>query len=274
MFPEASSLGVAVALRWRFIGNLTGSKYLPRRLLLRRLLLRRRALAESEFDLDLVDVSGEAFGYDPKEKDVSPDVVRQALDHLAGAQGLIYLFDPLTERNKRTAAAYLNRTLTELSHRISQEGRTIGPYLPHHISVCVTKFDDPKLFQQARQAGFVNYGRDGMPRVLDEHAEDFFNALCDGKFWGELDTRSYAGAMYVRSQLKQYFHPDRIRYYVTSSIGYRTPPGWDPADSRFNPDDYANVNDQERVPRIRGAIRPVNVLEPLIALQMRLTGRA
>jgi hypothetical protein len=273
-FPEPTELGAISSLRWEFLGDLTGSRFVPRRR------LGRRVPTEARFVLDLIDVSGEAFGHAPADRNVPPHVVDGALDHLAQSQGLIYLFDPIAERHERTATDYLDRTLTQLAGKIRREEahRMVGPHLPHYISVCVTKFDHPRLFQQARRAGLVNYGLDGMPRVLNEHAEAFFNALCNGDFWDERDEQSYASAAWVRRQLQTYFRPDRIRYYVSSSIGFRTPPGWDPAASKrpgweFNPQDFANVHESNGVVRIRGPIHPINVLEPLVALHQRLTGR-
>ena len=118
-----------------------------------------------------------------------------------------------------------------------------------------------------------------MPRVLDEHAEAFFDALCEGDFWGSQEEGSSASAAYVRDMLKNYFHPRRIKYFVTSSVGYWRPAGWDrdPASRpgfKFDPEDFHNLRtDQDGNERIRGVIHPINVLEPLISLQQRLAMR-
>jgi hypothetical protein len=272
VFPEATGLGEITGLAWRFVGDLTGSRYMQRRL------LRRKPPARSEFDLDLIDVSGEAFGYNPAGKNVSQGIADTALDHLASAQGLIFLFDPVTERDRRTAAEYVNRTLTRLSRKVMAEGRLVGPYLPHYIAVCMTKFDHRDVFRQARAAGLVNYGPDGMPRVLDGQAGELFDVICEGRFWADNRTDSHGGALFVRNQLRQFFHPDRIRYYAMSSIGYKKPPGWDPRAAqpgfRFDPGDFSNVIEQGGTQQILGPIEPVNVLEPLIDLHMQITGRA
>jgi hypothetical protein len=266
-FPEATDIAAATPLRWRFKGDLAGSRYQP---LWRRL---RRIPEPSAFDLDLIDVSGEVFGPRPADKEVPRDVVTRTLDHLANARGLIFLFDPLREREEPTVVNYLNRTLTQLARRVEGAGRTTGLYLPHYISVCVTKFDDQMLFQQACKAGFVNSGPDGIPRVLDKHAELFFDALCQGTFWGETDERGSGGPKFVRAQLKKFFHPSRIRYFVTSSIGFNLG-----ADGRFDPARYSMVREQEKNnqidKRIIGTIEPINVLEPLVDLYMKLHGRS
>lgn len=268
-FPEGTPIGASIPLQWLFVGDLAGSRFAPRH----RRFARRMAGLESRFVLDLIDVSGRAFAYQPEKESVSPNVVSDAIDHLAEAQGLIYLFDPISEKSNRDSSTYVNRTITELSQRFVNTGR-VGRYLPHYISVCVTKFDHPEVFQQARRRGWVNWGPDGMPRVSDEHAEKFFAALCAGQFWGQRDERGDGSAQFIREQLKTSFHPGRIRYFVTSSIGFWRPPGWNAAASSFNPEDFANYHVKNGVASIKGPIQPINVLEPLISLQQQLAGRA
>lgn len=264
VFPEPTAFGTAAELRWGFRGDLAGSRYQPtwRRL--------AQATEPSAFDLDLIDVNGEVFGPRPDEKNVPMELVVRTLNHLADARGLIFLFDPITERRTPTVAQYLNRTLMELLTLIESRGgnRRDGGFLPHHISVCVTKFDDPELFQQACRAGFVNSGADGRPRIPPRHAEAFFNALCEGRFWAENDERGTYGPTFVRNMLNKYFHPERIRYYVTSSIGFNLG-----ADSQFDPARYAMVREQEKGKRIIGPIDPINVLEPLVELHLKLRRR-
>jgi hypothetical protein len=164
-----------------------------------------------------------------------------------------------------------------LSRKVVAEGRLVGPYLPHYVAVCITKFDHKDVFRQAREAGLVNYGLDGMPRVLDAQAADLFDVICEGRFWADKRTDSHGGALFVRNQLRRYFHPDRIRYYAVSSIGYRKPPGWDPQATRpgfqFDPGNFSNLIEQGGEQKILGPIEPVNVLEPLIDLHMQITGR-
>jgi hypothetical protein len=270
-FPPATPLGVETELRWHFIGDLAGSQFDRR-------ILRRRSPLPSRFMLNLVDVSGEAFGPMPEATDArSLHVMGNALDHLASSQGLIYLFDPISEWELHNSAAYLNRTIAALSRLMLRENRLVNGYLPHYVSVCVTKFDHPKIFDKARQALLVNAGPDGMPRILDEDAETLFNMVCDGKFWREDSEEAQTSARFIRDELRKRFHPDRVRYFVTSAVGFRQPPDWDPATGRgsalsIDPRNYANVYEVDGVPKIHGPITPINVLEPLISLHQRLTG--
>ena len=117
----------------------------------------------------------------------------------------------------------------------------------------------------------VTYGDDGMPRVRDTDAEQFFDELCTGKFWSRRDERGQQSARFVRDKLRQVFRRENIRYFVTSSIGFwMEPPTENEASDSFNLDDFENVHDRDQEPSIRGKVRPINVLEPLISLQQRI----
>jgi hypothetical protein len=264
-FPEATLPGAISELRWLFAGDLSGSRFARRG---RR--FRRRGPDESRFELNLIDVAGTAFGYDPTTEGGTLDDQRIALDHLAAADGLIYLFDPLSERDNGNSTNYVNRTIGELRHRQGAAGRG-GPHLPQHVAVCVTKFDHPDVFKEARRLGLVRMGTDGMPRVPDEGAEEFFELLCTGKFWSDKYEQGDRSAWFVRNELRNAFGADKVEYFVTSSIGFWRQPGWTGAVSDFDPDDFANFRrlDGDQ-PSIRGAISPINVLEPVIRLQQRI----
>ena len=269
-FPQATPLDGWSELQWEFTGDIAGTKFdtRPR--------FRRGKPLRSKFVLDLIDVSGGAFDDDLKRAGVGDRVADKALDHLQRAQGIIYLFDPVQEKADRNAAEYVNRTLVELLRRHADESQE-DPYLPHHLAVCITKFDHPKVFQRARDLGFVNHGADGIPRVRDEHAAAFFDAVCAGDFWGDHDEASAASAQFVRTQLSAAFDPSRVQYYVTSSIGFRQPSGWRPnaaASTQFDPESFSNYHERpDGSAGILGAIRPINVLEPLVSLSQRIKGR-
>jgi len=269
-FPEATEIGSIQELSVIFKGDIAGSKFAPRKRPW------RRGSTNCSFRLNLVDFSGEAFGYHPQKQAILERAANAALDNLASAQGLIYLFDPLSERDQRDSATYVERTLVELSRRMAMAGRLSGMYLPQQISVCITKFDHPEIFQQARRMNLIDEASDGTLRVLDCNAQRFFDMYCSGRFWGG-DERSYAGAQFVRDSLQCYFAPDRIRYFVSSSIGLRR---WSSENvgvsagvARVNPEDFANFGvDGSGDFVIRGPIDPINVLEPLISLQQRIAG--
>jgi hypothetical protein len=267
MFPGATEPDEMITLRWLFVGNLAGSRYDRRR-------FRRRRHLRCSFVLDVVDVSGESFADREKYRTVPEAIRAGALRGLQYADGIIYFFDPITERHRHSSSRYLNTALADLTGKML--GRTANHYLPMEVSICVTKFDHPDLFYLARRAGLLNYGPDGMPRVLDKHAETFFDILCGEDPWedSEHNEESNASAAFVRDSLKHSFDPKKLKYYVTSSIGYRKPAGWNPAEAarlaRFDPNDFKNIVIEDGKEKIRGPIHPINVLEPLISLQQRV----
>jgi hypothetical protein len=267
-FPQTTLIGQEVELFWHFIGQLDGRGNSARR----RRLWPRSSAATSKFLLHAIDVSGEAFGHDLEAGQLAAN--KKVLGHLAASQGLLYLFDPMGEEDQHNSVEYMNNTIVELHARMLKEKRLVGQYLPQHLSVCMTKFDHPRFYTQARKARLVNSGPDGMPRILDEDAKTLFNMICDGDFWQSGDERSRASAQFIRDEIAARFDPDRVRYFVSSSIGFRKPPGWRPDSGDFSvdSDDFANVYKAEGKWRIRGAVSPINVLEPLISLQQRLSG--
>jgi hypothetical protein len=259
-FPGSTPLNTTTTLQWLFVGDIAGTKFDHRKF--------RRGSLQRRFLLDLVDVNGAAFADDAIRTNAHQNIATRALDHLASAAGIIYLFDPISERQEGNSAHYVNGVLAELQRRYAALGHW-RRYLPQHVAVCITKFDDSEIFQRARLHGFVSDGPDGIPRVRDRDAEQFFDALCSGTFWGERDRTGRSSARFVQHQLRNAFDPRNIRYYVTSSIGFYQPPAWSTSDTiaAFNPNDFVNYDEKMAGNRgIRGSVRPINVLEPLIGL--------
>lgn len=270
-FPGATEGGAEIPLRWLFVGDLKRSRFASRR---QRLF---GAKLMSRFVLDLVDVSGRAFAHEPTKMGVPVRVAANTIDRLARSDGFLYLFDPIGERDNRDSYAYMNRVITELRHRaVMQHSAAATPHhLRQHVSVCVTKFDDLDVFLAARAAGFVTDGPDGMPRVLDEDAEGFFDLLCNDRLWATRYEQSARSADLIRKELRSAFGAENVHYFVSSSIGFYRGLGFQGTRAGFNVDDFVNIAlDADDVPRIRGPINPINVLEPLISLQQRLAGRA
>jgi hypothetical protein len=248
-YPDANPFSQHQEFRWNLAGNIENSRYVRKRF------LRPRVAEECEFDIELVDASGEVFGPDPR---VSESVRKAALDHLESSDGLVFLFDPITERDKPVVAQYAANVLNRLLLRAQETGRRDGRFLPYRVAVCITKTDDPELLLQARKAGLVFADSDGAERIPDSMAEQLFNEICAGRFWdkGDKDDLGTAGAQFVRDQLRVHFRPGRIRYYAVSAVGHQA------------------RNFQDGQQRLHGPIKPFNVLEPLVELHMQLTGRA
>lgn len=279
-FPQTTPAYTTRELEWLFVGELARSRYDQRRLL-----RSRRKARVSRFLLDLIDVHGGAYRGDVRKPTSSGKesldegivdieaAASAALDHLATAQGIIFLFDPIGERDNRNSAAYVRWTANELLERAAKNGRLPGRHLEQQVSVCITKFDHPELFYRAREMNLVTYGPDGMPRVRDEDAKQFFDELCFGKFWSDQFEAGQESAEFVRSKINNLFRPDRVRYFVTSSIGFwMAPPTGDRTRPWFDPDHPSNYHERDGASSIKGAVRPINVLEPLISLQRRIGG--
>jgi hypothetical protein len=95
------------------------------------------------------------------------------------------------------------------------------------------------------------------PRVPEEDAQEFFERL--------IRLSKSDNASLIMPLIKQAFHEERVRFFVTSAIGFYVG-----ASRVFNPEDYQNhvPGDLQRgVPdRIRGGIYPINVVEPVLWL--------
>ncbi|WP_406014390.1 hypothetical protein OG520_22510 [Streptomyces sp. NBC_00984] len=240
VFPEAS-VGQQ-HLAWSFQGEEPPSGVLRRR-------------REVGFVLEVQDVAGEAYGKN-SEHALRPRV----LDQLARSQGLVYLFDPLLGGLPATRGLdFFYSMLTELNTRVRDEGKLHRNRLPHHVSVCVTKFDHPEVFRPAVEAGWVTQDSEGsrLPRVPAEQAARYFQWMCD-EFQG-------SSARLVRDGLGAFFRPERISYYVSSAIGFRLNP-----QHVFDYRNYHNVEIVGGAPRICTSPVPINVLEPLTDLERRI----
>lgn len=263
-FPAATSGNIAV--EWLFVGDLSRSMYDHRYIKWRK--LKRR------FQLDLIDVPGNAYmrGQNTGTAEIKDTSV--AMDHLYQAQGIIYMFDPIGDQDNQNAADYLSEILSKLELRAAQDGRVDDLYLKYQVSVCITKFDHPKLFKQVQRASFVdsghNYG-DGMPRIRQKDARQFLAELCYGNFWREQIREQQPTYEQVVRQLERAFDPSRIEYFVTSSIGFfKTPPVGDESRDEVDMRQFNNYHERGGAAHIRGEVRPINVLEPLISLQQRI----
>ncbi len=192
---------------------------------------------------------------------VSPvSEIDDLMDYLAGCEGLLLLIDPVRELADGDSHRYFQSTLLKIAQRrLGNMGP--GARLPHYVAVCITKFDDPVVYKFARLNGYRSYEEDDpylFPRVHEDDAEAFFKELCGNSAMGDADL--------ICNALARYFQPERIRYFVTSAIGFYR------AGSRFRDDDYQNTVDQkDGTFRIRGQIYPINVLEPILWLGQTIT---
>ncbi|MEU8249700.1 hypothetical protein [Nonomuraea sp. NPDC048916] len=219
----------------------------------RRPWFRRAPVAEStNVDLSLVDMPGAFFG---------TRLSSEPVDLLTGSDGLLFLFDPIREFQSGDSFDYFHRVLYSLAYRTMASDASTR-LLPHRLAVCVTKFDDVRVLATAERLGLVTTDPDDpyhLPRVDPQDTEELFTALCERSASGNGDM--------LLSMIRQFFRPERVRFFATSAIGFHV----DPARRVFDPDDVQNVVPSEEGHRIRGAIQPINVLEPILWLADQLS---
>jgi hypothetical protein len=186
------------------------------------------------------------------------------MDSMASCDGLLLLFDPIREWERGDAYNYFQGTLLRIAQRRMADRTQPGTKLPHYVAVCVTKFDEPDVYRRARINGYRSFAADDpamFPRVRDEDAEPFFAELCRRASRGDADL--------VRNALYRYFQPERVRFFITSAIGFYL----GKRSSRFQEQDFQNAVREADEFRIRGPIHPINVVEPLVWLGQSLAAR-
>jgi hypothetical protein len=279
VFPSATQ-GLE-PLSWRLTGmrevKEKRKKYLPA----------KKVSVPARVHLDFVDPPGRLFDSQPSENDAKAasgggprfatggpgggstpdrggDLRERLVDHLAACGGLVYLFDPTREREASDSYQFFNRTVLEISQRAPAHPR--DHYLPHHLAVCITKYDHYWVRDIARKGGFesISHPEHLFPTVHEDLAEMFFEELC------RADQVSNSDA--VRREIRQHFAPERTRYFVTSAVGFYL----DPDTGRFDEDDYSNLvkrshPDGSATMHLKGKVHPINVLEPIMWLVRSLT---
>ncbi|MEV4801404.1 hypothetical protein AB0K18_15465 [Nonomuraea sp. NPDC049421] len=185
---------------------------------------------------------------------------------LVRSRGLIYMFDPDRESRVGDAFKHLDQALNEVAGQMLVGEEFADGKLPHYIAVCITKYDDPRVLMLADRWKLAEPDVSDdlrIPRVDEDRAREFFHRLCR-------HGRSHNAEMIV-DLIETYFHKDRVRFFVTSSVGMYI----DERRRRFDPDDFLNViDDPHKGLMIRGAVRPINVMEPVIWLGDMLSSRS
>ncbi|WP_090011455.1 hypothetical protein [Lentzea albidocapillata] len=266
---------VATQQETNMLFRFTGEREVVRRSKIGRRLVEMEPIA---FELDVLDVPGAMYDNPSREQGQEQHVnvpgpggppvadrqhapplslmeqENRLIDHLQMCHGIVYLFDPERDSLEQDAFRYFHPVLNRLTERMMSQSHISRAKLPHHVAVCVTKFDQPNIHRHAQVKGYTVSDEQPpfLPRVPNEGAADFFKLLCS-------DPQSNSDL--VEKGLRQHFNT--LNYFITSSIGFYVP------GNRFRLHDSMNV---ERVGpghegvRIKGRIYPINVLEPLLWL--------
>jgi hypothetical protein len=227
-----------------------------------------RVFKDTQNDPPETGGAGRNLGYDDDDDldadgdTDAPPTEESVMDQLASCDGLLLLFDPTREWKDGDAFNYFQGTLLRIAQRRMVGQATPSGRLPHYVAVCATKFDHPEVYRRAKNRGYRSFSvadPNMFPRVADELAEKFFVELVRQSERGNADL--------VANALRRYFEPDRVRFFVTSAIGfYKSHKA-----ARFQEADFMNtVRQQDGNYQIRGAIHPINVVEPLIWLGQSL----
>lgn len=202
--------------------------------------------------LDLIDVAGGSA----HPATAGPVRWRALMDNLERSKGIFFFFDPVTELTSGGAFIHAIEVIRELSERM-RDRRLANGRLPHYVAVCLTKFDEIKVLRAALAQGLAEpSGERGCPRVPENEARDFFTHLCE--------ISDNDAARHVPGLLEANFSGDRIRYFVSSAIGFYV----DEDTGRYDPDDFQNYIPAygDEPARIRGTVDPVNVVDPVLWL--------
>ena len=228
----------------------------------RRLRLGWRREQVPSVSLDLVDASGELFSLEGRR---NPEAENDLFKNLENSRGIIYVFDPVREFSRGDIFEHTIGVLNRLARRMADADALTSGRLPHHVAVCVTKFDQAKVLETASRLFLTTVDeadRFGFPRVADEDAEELFT---------ELTEIVSTTADMVPQALRRFFLPERMKFFITSSIGFHV----NPLTGSYDPDDYQNEIPDENEPggmRVRGAVHPINVVEPILWLARQLVG--
>jgi hypothetical protein len=205
--------------------------------------------------IELVDASGEFTGPDHVGFTVRDELIQK----IAESRGILYMFDPTREFDDGDAFDHTFGMVVQLARQMADNPEFDGR-LPHYVAVCVTKFDDRRVYMTANQMRLLTVDEEDpyrLPRVNDDDARHLFRRLCQVSGTGNAEM--------IINVFEQYFHPERVRYFVTSAIGFYV----DPRTGRFDQDDTQNLLEDGKNPKkplIRGPVYPINVVEPVLWL--------
>lgn len=214
---------------------------------------------QAQIRLEVIDWAGETTNRPGRVADSGKD---RLIGQLLKSSGIFYLFDPVRELQHEDAYERITGVCAQLARLYGSHVGDGG--LPHFVAVCVTKFDAPEILKMAREMDLLTVDPNDphrFPRVHDDDARTFFRHLCEVSAGRNGDM--------VITALERYFRPGRVKYFVTSAVGFYT----DPRSRIFDPDDPQNVipkPGQAHELQVRGSVRPINIAEPVLWLVQQI----
>ena len=82
-------------------------------------------------------------------------MTQQFVDNLEKSSGIVFFYDPIREFEHGDAFRHTFGVLAQLDAQMKRRGK-----LPHHVAVCVTKFDEQRVFDAAARMRMVEYDDD------------------------------------------------------------------------------------------------------------------
>ena len=171
--------------------------------------------------------------------------------NLSACDGLVYLYDPHQRDVRAGNFKILSRSMMMMHQFLSRTNKNMiqNGLLPQHLAVCLTQFDDDEIFTRLRKEHLITQERnaEGIPYVTD--ADKAFGCFAESL---------------TRQRIERTFHRGRIRFFVTSSIGFYRENG------RVDIDRCSNVSRELGGTKLRGEPMPIGVLEPLVWIHSQL----
>jgi GTPase SAR1 family protein len=177
-------------------------------------------------------------------------------ENLAGCDGLVYLFDPYMDDPSSDNFKCLSRSMSMIQQVIRKNNPASleQGLLPHYLAMCITKFDDDIVFTKLREAGLIYQDTSTLEEVpYVENTEKAFECFAD---------------RYTIPRIRHSFYEDRVRFFVTSSIGFYREEG------KVNIDKCCNVSKEPGRLKILGDPIPIGIFEPLLWIQSQLVRAA
>ena len=186
-----------------------------------------------------------------------PDPRHPVWKYLADCDGLIFLFDHKLETSEKPTFDYMQNTVDYVKSILRSQNKLLGSteMLPHYLVFCLSKYDEPATFRWLKENGLI---------VQSQKDPKSIPYVSNARQAAHL-SNSLAGQWIERN-----FSRERIGYLATSSIGF-----YIGSSGKIDINDCANVVTTPSGQKIRSGknTNPINVIEPLLWIERKISGR-